>query len=99
MFETICDLLPGDPEYPARARILDILKRVLDGTVYDVLPYQFHEERSAGGTMFRSGDDGRVFGMLYVELWSRIVCRCSSAKVTFLLLIAPIATFETFLPI
>ena len=99
MFETICDLLPGDPEYPARARILDILKRVLDGTLYDVLPYQFHEERSAGGIIFRSDGDGRVFGMLCVELWSRIVCRCYSAKVTFLPLIAPIDTSETFLPI
>jgi hypothetical protein len=49
MFETICSQIPRDPEYPARARTLDILKRVLDGTLYDVLPYQFHEERGAGG--------------------------------------------------
>ena len=28
---------------------MDILKRVLDGKLYDVLPYQFHEERGAGG--------------------------------------------------
>ena len=26
-----------------------MLRRVLAGTVYDVLPYQFHEERGAGG--------------------------------------------------
>ena len=26
-----------------------MLRRVLDGTLYDALPYQFHEERSAGG--------------------------------------------------
>lgn len=49
MFETICDLIPRDPDMPPRARALDILRRVLDGTLYDVLPYQFHEERSAGG--------------------------------------------------
>ena len=49
MFETICNLIPRDPAYPARARTLDILKRVLDGKLYDVLPYQFHEERGAGG--------------------------------------------------
>ena len=49
MFETICTLIPRDPHYPARARTLDILKRVLDGKLYDVLPYQFHEERGAGG--------------------------------------------------
>jgi hypothetical protein len=49
MFDTICDLIPQDPDYPPRVRALDILRRVLDGTLYDVLPYQFHEERSAGG--------------------------------------------------
>src|SRR6516162_6756975 len=49
MFETICDVIPRDLDYPQRTRALDILKRVLDGTLYDVLPYQFHEERSAGG--------------------------------------------------
>ena len=49
MFETICDLIPRDPDYSARSRMLDILKRVLDGTLYDVLPHQFHEERGAGG--------------------------------------------------
>jgi Phage portal protein, SPP1 Gp6-like len=49
MFETICNLIPQDPRYPSRARTLDILKRVLDGKLYDVLPYQFHEERGAGG--------------------------------------------------
>jgi hypothetical protein len=49
MFETICSLIPHDPHYPARVRTLDILKRVLDGRLYDVLPNQFHEERSAAG--------------------------------------------------
>jgi Phage portal protein, SPP1 Gp6-like len=49
MFETICKLIPYDADYPTRARKLDILKRVLDGTLYEVLSYQFHEERGAGG--------------------------------------------------
>jgi hypothetical protein len=49
MFETICNLIPSDPNYPSRARTLDILKRVLDGKLYDALPYQFHEERGAAG--------------------------------------------------
>ena len=49
MFETICNLIPRDPQYPGRGRTLDILKRVLDGRLYEVLPYQFHEERGAGG--------------------------------------------------
>ncbi len=49
MFDTICNLIPSDHDYPPRARTLTILHRVLDGTLYDVLPYQFHEERSLGG--------------------------------------------------
>ncbi len=49
MFDTIRDLIPRDPDYPARVGVLELLKRVLNGTLYDVLPYQFHEERGAGG--------------------------------------------------
>ena len=49
MFETICDLIPRDSDYPDRVRGMDILKRVLDGKIYDVLPYRFHDERGAGG--------------------------------------------------
>jgi hypothetical protein len=49
MFDTICDTVPMDSRMPARARRLDILRRVLDGTIYDGLPYQFHEERNGAG--------------------------------------------------
>lgn len=49
MFETICALVGGDVDQPERARRLDILRRVLDGRLYDVLPNEFHEERGAGG--------------------------------------------------
>ena len=49
MFDTLCELIPRDLDYPDRVRQLDILKRVLDGTLYDVLPYHFHEERSPAG--------------------------------------------------
>jgi len=49
MFDTICDLIPRDPDYSPRSRALEILRRALNGTLYDVLPYQFHEERGAGG--------------------------------------------------
>ncbi len=49
MFATLCGCVPADPHYPARTRRLDILKRVLDGTLYDALPFEFHEERGAGG--------------------------------------------------
>jgi hypothetical protein len=49
MFDTICALIPSDPDYPERARKLDILVRVLEGRLYDALPYEFHDERGAGG--------------------------------------------------
>lgn len=49
MFDTLRALLPRDTDYPPRVAELDLLQQVLNGTIYDVLPYQFHEERGAGG--------------------------------------------------
>ena len=49
MFQTICGLIPGDADFPARARQLGLMRRVLEGTLYDALPYEFHEERTSGG--------------------------------------------------
>lgn len=49
MFATICGFVPLDPDYPDRTRRLDILQRILEGSLYDVLPYEFHDERGAGG--------------------------------------------------
>jgi hypothetical protein len=49
MFDTICDFIPRDSDYSPRTRALDILQRVLNGTIYNVLPYQFHQERTDGG--------------------------------------------------
>ena len=49
MFDTLCDLVPSDNAYPERVRKLTILKRVLEGTLYNILPYHFHEERSEAG--------------------------------------------------
>ena len=49
MFETICGTIQADTSLPARVVKLDILRRVLDGTLYDNLPYQFHEERNLAG--------------------------------------------------
>ena len=49
MFATLCGLIPPDRDYPERANRLDILSRVLDGTLYDTLPFEFHEERGASG--------------------------------------------------
>lgn len=49
MFQTIADLIPKDPGVSERARRLQLYRHVLDGTFYDVLPYEFHEERTAAG--------------------------------------------------
>jgi hypothetical protein len=49
MFDTLCELIPRDPDYPERVHHLNVLNRVLDGTLYDVLPHHFHEERTEGG--------------------------------------------------
>ena len=49
MFCTLTALLPHDTDYPERTFTLDVFRRVLDGTIYDCLPYEFHEERTAGG--------------------------------------------------
>ena len=49
MFETICGAIPVDLSLPARVAKLDVLRHVLDGTLYDNLPYQFHEERNGAG--------------------------------------------------
>jgi hypothetical protein len=49
MFDAIRALIPRDADYPARVGTLDVLRRILNGTLYDVLPYQFREERGAGG--------------------------------------------------
>lgn len=46
MLETIRKRLPVDKDMPARAARIDLLTRVLDGTIYDVLAYDFHEERN-----------------------------------------------------
>ncbi len=49
MFDTICSTIPVDGALPARVARLEALRRVLDGTLYDNLPYQFHEERNGAG--------------------------------------------------
>ncbi len=49
MFASICGYIPADPAFPPRTQRLDILRRVLDGTLYDVLPYEFQDERNGAG--------------------------------------------------
>ncbi len=49
MFQTICDLAPGDTDYSERTRQLGIYQKILDGSFYNSLPYEFHEERTSSG--------------------------------------------------
>ncbi len=49
MFDTLRKAIGADPDYPARVFELTVLNRVLDGTLYDALPHEFHEERTEGG--------------------------------------------------
>lgn len=49
MFKTLSDQHPADKDLPGRTHKLAVLKAVLDGTVYDVLPYQWQDERNGAG--------------------------------------------------
>lgn len=49
MFRTLRNLVPLDKDLPARTHKVDVLQRVLEGTIYDVLAYEFHEERNGAG--------------------------------------------------
>jgi hypothetical protein len=49
LFRTISDLIAADADYPERTRTLGLYRRILDGTFYDALPYEFHEERTSSG--------------------------------------------------
>ncbi len=49
MFATIAGLIPSDTDYPSRVHALEVNRRILDGTFYDVLPYQFHEDQTGSG--------------------------------------------------
>jgi hypothetical protein len=49
MFGTLKSLVQRDHDYPERTYLLDVWRRVLDGTIYEVLAYEFHEESTEGG--------------------------------------------------
>ena len=42
-------MMPADGEYSERTLQLLVYQKLLDGTFYDALPYEFHEERTASG--------------------------------------------------
>jgi hypothetical protein len=49
LFATISDTVPCDGDFPDRTRRLLLLRMVLDGRLYDYLPFEFHQERTIGG--------------------------------------------------
>lgn len=49
MFDTLKALIPRDTDLPERAWRIDVLSRVLDGTLYDVLQHDFHAEKNEAG--------------------------------------------------
>lgn len=49
MFETIADLYPRDPDFPERTHRLLMMRRVLEGKLYDGLPYQFFQNMTDAG--------------------------------------------------
>jgi hypothetical protein len=49
MFGTLSGLVPKDRDYPERVWTLEVMQRVLAGTLYDALPYEFQDERMGSG--------------------------------------------------
>jgi hypothetical protein len=49
LLSTLRSLIARDPDYSPRTWTLEIRRRVLKGTLYDVLTSPFHEERSPSG--------------------------------------------------
>ena len=49
MFDAISNLIGADQALPARAQRLALYQRVLDGTLYDDLPYDFQDEHNRAG--------------------------------------------------
>jgi hypothetical protein len=49
MFNTIKATIPKDSDYPARQNRIDVLSRVLNGTLYDGMEKEFHEEKTDAG--------------------------------------------------
>lgn len=49
MFKTLQITWPKDGDLPERSYRIGILSRVLDGTIYDMLPNAFHDEKNEAG--------------------------------------------------
>jgi hypothetical protein len=51
MFEIIKALIKRDPDYPDRYYNLMLYQCILDGTLYDCFPHQYHQEYVGEGSM------------------------------------------------
>jgi hypothetical protein len=49
MLKTLQSTMPQDRDYPARTARVQWLESVLNGSMYDGLAHEFHEERESGG--------------------------------------------------
>ncbi len=56
MFSTLSKKFGSDKDYAPRVAILAMRQRVLDGTLYDKLKYDFHEERTDAGEYIKLAD-------------------------------------------
>lgn len=56
MFASLAAKVPADKDLPARAHTLDVLSRVLNGTLYDILEYSFQDERTGAGEYVKLSD-------------------------------------------
>ena len=56
MLNSLTSKIDRDGALPLRAWKIDILNRVLDGTIYDVLKYEFHEEKNGSDEYIKQRD-------------------------------------------
>jgi hypothetical protein len=49
VFGTLRKKIGADSDYPARVAALTVLRAVLEGTIYDCLEYEFHQEKTDSG--------------------------------------------------
>ena len=49
MFKDLARRVPRSNEYDERVWQLEVYRRILNGSIYDQMPYSFHEERQSGG--------------------------------------------------
>jgi len=51
MYRALASLVPCDPDLPERAHTIDVLTRFLDDEIYDLQPFEFHQERNDVGLL------------------------------------------------